>query len=177
MLVIESGKFKGKRIDIVPDKRTRYTTGKVRRALISMFDVSDKEVLELCAGSGITGFEFLSNGAKFVTFVDASEKAIKTIKKNALILGVKESVNIVKIDARIFLKRNTKKFDIVFMDPPYELGIGNELLNLFGNEIWKNSIIVFEHSKYEKVKIPEFLEIIKQKKYGNIILEILRHIS
>ncbi|MBO8160384.1 MAG: 16S rRNA (guanine(966)-N(2))-methyltransferase RsmD [Thermosipho sp. (in: Bacteria)] len=174
MLLIETGIYKGRRLEMVPDKRTRYTPGKIRMALINMFDFNNKKVVDICAGSGIVGFEFLSNGAKSVHFVETSNKAIRTIKINSQILNVTDKIKIIKRDARIFLRTSKEKYDIVFTDPPFHLGIVNELINNIHKVVSSEGIIIVEHSKKEKLTIPKTLQLITTKKYGDIHIEIFK---
>jgi 16S rRNA (guanine966-N2)-methyltransferase len=174
MLKIETGFFKNRRLEMVPDKRTRYTPSKVRMALVNSIDLKDKKVLDLCAGSGVVGFEFLSNGAKEVHFVDTSYKSIKTIKTNANILGVEDKINIFKTDARIFLRTNKIKYDVVFTDPPFGLGIIDEIIIDLPKNVHKEGLIIIEHSKKEIPKMPNNLEVIKSKKFGDIIVDFLK---
>ncbi|MBZ4650366.1 16S rRNA (guanine(966)-N(2))-methyltransferase RsmD [Thermosipho sp. (in: thermotogales)] len=174
LLYIESGELKGRKIELVPNANTRYTPGKVRLALVSMLDLKGKKVLELCAGSGVVGFEFLSNGASNVFFVDVSIRSIKTIEKNAKNLNVKDNIKVIKKDARIFLKSAKEKFDIVFMDPPFNLGIVNELLNFVGNVLKEDSILIVEHSKKEKLTPPDYLEVLSSKKYGDVLIDLFK---
>ncbi|SHH15361.1 16S rRNA (guanine(966)-N(2))-methyltransferase RsmD [Thermosipho atlanticus DSM 15807] len=174
MLVIETGSFKRKRLEMVPDKRTRYTPGKVRMALVNILNLNNKTVLDLCAGSGIVGFEFLSNGAKYVHFVEISSKAVKTIAANSRILGVEKRIKIFKKDARIFLRTSKNRYEIVFTDPPFELGIVNNLLVNISNIVTKDGIIIVEHSKKEKLSIPDSLELLVTKRFGDIHLDFFR---
>ncbi|ABR30432.1 methyltransferase [Thermosipho melanesiensis] len=174
MLFIESGIFKGSKIETVPNFKTRYTPGIVRLALVNMLDLNDKKVLDLCAGSGIAGLEFLSNGAGYVTFVDISDRAIKTISKNVKKLNLKEKVNLIKKDARIFLKSIKEKYDIVFMDPPFGLGIVNEILQLICKSLEDDGILIVEHSKREKTTPPDCLEVLKIKNYGDVVIDLYK---
>ncbi|MDK2885608.1 MAG: rRNA (guanine966-N2)-methyltransferase [Thermosipho sp. (in: thermotogales)] len=174
MLRIETGIFKNRVLEMVPDKRTRYTPNKVRMALVSSLDVKNKIILDLCAGSGIVGFEFLSNGAKEVHFVETSPKAIKTIKENAKKLNVENKIKLFKVDARIFLRTSLIKYDIVFTDPPFGLGILNEIVVKLDKIISEEGIIVIEHSKRETLNIPDNLKIVKSKKFGEIIIDFLK---
>ncbi|MBT1248168.1 MULTISPECIES: 16S rRNA (guanine(966)-N(2))-methyltransferase RsmD [unclassified Thermosipho (in: thermotogales)] len=174
MLYIESGKFKGTKIETVPNVKTRYTPSIVRLALVNMLDLEGKNVLDLCAGSGVVGIEFLSNGAGLVTFVDVSAKSVKTINKNINKINLKEKIKIVKKDARVFLRTSKDKYDIVFMDPPFGLGIVNELLQYTHKVLKINGILVVEHSKREKIIPPDGLEVLKIKRYGDVVIDMYK---
>ncbi|MEN3042894.1 MAG: RsmD family RNA methyltransferase [Fervidobacterium sp.] len=172
MLRIETGKYKGKIINTVPDSRTRYTSAVIRRALSSMIDFNGKICADICCGSGIVGFEMLSNGAGSVTFVDASAKAISTVKANAKLLGVESIVNFYRSDVRNFLENCGRKFDLVFSDPPYDLGIVKDIVQRVHHIMNNDSIFVLQCSKREKPKEEDIklLKVIKTKEYGDSLL-------
>lgn len=172
MLKIESGKFRGKTINTVPDPRTRYTSAIIRRALSSMVDFEGKSCADICCGSGIVGFEMISNGASSVTFVDVSQKALYTVKSNAKSLGVDDMIAVYKEDARKFLEEYDGTFDLIFSDPPYELGIVKEILDRVHKVMKEDSIFILQCSKREKPKENDlkFLKISKIKEYGDSFL-------
>ncbi|WP_448378022.1 16S rRNA (guanine(966)-N(2))-methyltransferase RsmD [Fervidobacterium sp.] len=172
MLKIETGDLRGKTIDVVPDPRTRYTAAIIRRSLANMVDFEGKTCLDICAGSGIVGIEMLSNGAQHVTFVDVSGLSISTIKRNIKKLGLEEKVDIKRIDARRFLESNTGVFDIIYSDPPYELGLVDEITLRVHNVMREGSLFILQCSKREKPREStiEKLRIVKEKDYGDTLL-------
>ncbi|WP_448376657.1 16S rRNA (guanine(966)-N(2))-methyltransferase RsmD [Fervidobacterium sp.] len=172
MLKVETGKLKGKNVEIVPDSRTRYTSAIVRRSLSNMVDFEGKVCLDLCAGSGAVGIEMLSNGARHVTFVDVSNLAIATIKKNVKSLELEGKVDIRKIDARRFLESHAGVFDIIYSDPPYELGIVEEIVSRIHSVMDEDSLFVLQCSKRERPKdnVNERIRLIKEKDYGDTLL-------
>jgi len=172
MLKVETGELRGKGVDVVPDSRTRYTSAIVRRSLSNMVDFEGKVCLDLCAGSGSVGIEMLSNGAKHVTFVDVSNLAIGTIKKNVKNLLLEGKVDIRKIDARRFLESYTGVFDIIYSDPPYELGVVEEIVSRIHNVMDENSLFILQCSKRERPKdnANEKIKLIKEKDYGDTLL-------
>jgi len=172
MLKVETGELRGKSVEIVPDSRTRYTSAIVRRSLSNMVDFEGKVCLDICAGSGSVGIEMLSNGARYVTFVDVSNLAIATIKKNVKSLGLEGKVNIRKIDARRFLESHTGVFDIIYSDPPYELGIVEEIVSRIHSVMDEDSIFILQCSKRERPKdnANERIRLIKEKDYGDTLL-------
>ena len=80
--------------------------------------IEDAEVLDLCAGTGIVGFEFLSLGAKKVTFLDSCMPAIKNIKKSAHIIGCQSQIKTLNYSLPKAFAANS--YDIVFFDAPYD---------------------------------------------------------
>ncbi|MGC8820646.1 MAG: RsmD family RNA methyltransferase [Fervidobacterium sp.] len=172
MLKIESGELKGKLIKTVPDPKTRYTSAILRRSLTNMVDFSGKVCADICCGSGSVGFEMLSNGAKSVTFVDASNKAITTVKLNAKELKVENRVFFYREDVRRFLERFEGTFDIVYSDPPYELGLVNEIVQRIHIVMHSGSLFILQCSKREIPNENDLknIKIVKIKAYGDSFL-------
>ena len=106
---------------------TRPTTERVKEALFSaiQFDIPDKKVLDLFAGSGQLGIEALSRGAAEAVFVDASPQAVSIIRDNLARSGFSKQAKVYSMDYTSFLRKNTGQFDLIFLDPPY----AGELLN------------------------------------------------
>lgn len=172
MLKVETGELKGRTIATVPDPRTRYTSAIIRRSLANMVDFEGKVCLDICAGSGIVGIEMLSNGARHVTFVDASSGSIATIKNNVKRLGLEERVDIRKMNARRFLESHTGVFDVIYSDPPYELGLVDEIVSRVHMVMGVDSVFILQCSKREKPSESaiEKLRIVKEKDYGDTLL-------
>ena len=129
---------------------------------------------------GSIGLEFISRGAKKCVFVDNSKEAIDKIKENILKVGELERsrYEIYQKKSDILLKEFTEdngkyRFDIIYLDPPYEKDESNEILYILENKILEeNSLIVYETDNEEYIenvrKLEEkgILEILKIKKYG-----------
>src|SRR5262245_20431495 len=82
--------------------------------------VDDADVLDLFAGSGALGLEALSRGAARAVLVESDREALRTIERNVEKLGL-EDVRVVRSDALRFLERAPDRYDLVFVDPPYEM--------------------------------------------------------
>ena len=153
---IVGGKYRH-RIIIYPDDatHTRPTKDRVREAIFSSIgDISNALVLDLYAGSGAMGIEALSRGASHCTFVDISPIAIKTIKEN---------LNNLKIDNKEF-EVIKNKFDLIILDPPYEEGQYELIVNLLKEKdlLSEHAIIVMEANRSIKL---ENIDYIKNKEY------------
>ena len=126
MMRIITGKFRGVRLDTLPGDETRPTSERVKEAVFSsiQFDITDRRVLDLFAGSGQLGLEALSRGSGDVTFVDASPDAVAIIKKNAEKCGVFPACRYAISAYRTYLRkcRGREPWDLIFIDPPYRLG-------------------------------------------------------
>lgn len=107
----------------VPKGEVRPTTDRVREALFSILGerVQGAKVLDLFAGSGALALEALSRGASHAIMVDASRGSCDTIRKNMAKARL-DGGTVNMCDAIVFVKKEktgTRKYDLVFADPPY----------------------------------------------------------
>ncbi|SER96860.1 16S rRNA (guanine966-N2)-methyltransferase [Gracilibacillus ureilyticus] len=147
-----AGKYKGHRIQAVPNKLTRPTSDKVKESLFQIIGPFFDEgiCLDLFAGSGSLAIEALSRGMEQAILVDKQPKAISVIKSNVNHIGLEKHVEIYRNDAIRALKAIKKrdiKFDIIFLDPPYYKTSYEKLLNTIDEYdlVKDNGLIVCEH--------------------------------
>lgn len=156
---------------------TKPTMDKVRAAVFSALGdtVKNANVLDLFAGSGSYGFEALSRGASFATFVDKSHDAYNAVRENAKSLGY-ENVELVLSDSLAFLSENTRKFSIIFVDPPYKLDVYEKVVETLikGNMLEENGIIVLESERELKLDESMFKSV-RFYKYGLAKIYIIRN--
>lgn len=168
---IISGKYKGRNIEGYNMIGTRPTMDRVRESMLAMIQnkIKDSICLDLFAGSGSVGLELLSNGANSCYFVDNNKKVIDTIKTNINKIKIEEKYYLILNDynkaLKIFKEQNIK-FDIIFLDPPYQNNYIKNCLKLIleYNLLNKDGIIICE---YEFEDFECNLEIIKERKYGS----------
>lgn len=180
-----AGKARGHKLDTLKGNATRPTMDKVKGAIFSMIapDICDSCVLDLFAGSGALGIEALSRGAQSAIFVDKSRDSVGIIKKNLEHTKLYESSTVMNCDAMeavMRLKDRKLKFDIIFIDPPYNKKIVQKaLIFLESNGILKdNGIIIVEHSKDDN--LPEEVGRFKKfkfKQYGITIISFYQYIK
>ena len=152
---IVGGKYRHRLISFPDDMaHTRPTKDRIREAVFSALgDINGYCVLDLYAGSGAMGIEALSRGAKHATFVDISPLAIKTIKGNLDSLKVdNKEYSIIKnkdVLALESFKDNKKQFDLVILDPPYETGEYEKIVELLSDNslLSEHAIIVMEANR------------------------------
>ena len=152
---IVGGKYRHRLISFPDDMaHTRPTKNRIREAIFSAIgDITDYRALDLYAGSGAMGLEALSRGASHVTFVDISSLAIKTIKDNLNSLKIPESeYEIIKNKDLLAIesfKQRDKQFDLIILDPPYEEGQYEMIVDLLfaNNLISEKTIIVMEANR------------------------------
>ena len=131
---ITSGALAGRQIKAPQGPAIRPTADKVRQAIFNILGASglateSLSVLDLFAGSGAFGLEALSRGAASAVFVDRDGEAVRCIADNARALGLEERVQIIRADAASALRRlSPRRFDLVFVDPPYRSGDAVETL-------------------------------------------------
>src|SRR5690554_3842639 len=127
---IIGGYHRGRVLKRVNKKTTRETADMVRESVFNIIQGKTFNcVLDLFAGSGAYGLEALSRGAKYLYAVDKDKDAIKTVFDNAKMLDVTEHMTILQRDYKQFLNGvGNLYFDLVFIDPPYDLDVYDELL-------------------------------------------------
>ena len=176
---IVAGKYRHRNI-IYPDDatHTRPTKDRVREAIFSAIgDITGARVLDLYAGSGAMGIEALSRGASHATFVDISPIAIKTIKENLNNLKVaNDEYEIIKnkdTNALDYLKQKGDKFDLIILDPPYEEGQYELIIDKMKelDLISENAILVLEANRLVKLENIEYQRN-KEYHYGEIMVFI-----
>ena len=176
MIRITGGENRSRLLETPNTTLTKPTMDKVRAAVFNALgdSVKNSRVLDLFAGSGSYGFEALSRGAKFATFVDSSFEAIKAIKKNAANLD-RENVEILNKDVLAFLEQNSQEFDIIFADPPYKLDVYESIVKTLieRNILASGGIIVLESER--ELNIDESLfKSVRFYKHGLAKIYILR---
>lgn len=138
-----SGKCRSIQLKTLPGDNTRPTTDRIKETLFNMIgnDIIDINFLDLFSGSGQIGIEALSRGAKSATFIEQNKKAIEIINANLEKTKLKSNAKVIASDVLRSLETLSGKYDIVFMDPPY-----NKLLEKNALEILKNSSIISNES-------------------------------
>lgn len=126
MMRIITGRARGVRLVTLAGENTRPTSERAKEAIFSMiqFEIRNAEVLDLFAGSGQMGLEALSRGAARATLCDLSKDAVGIIRQNATKTRLLPDCEILCADYETALQRfcRKKRFDLVFLDPPYALG-------------------------------------------------------
>ena len=140
-----TGSARGRRLKTPKGDDVRPTTDNVKEALFNIIreDVEGRRVLDLFAGTGQLGIEALSRGAREAVFVDASPASLRIVKENLALCGF--SAPVIRSDAVRFL-RTCGKFDLAFLDPPYDSDLYEtvlEAMNLF-DILTEGGIIVAE---------------------------------
>ena len=173
-----TGTAKGRRLTTLEGEDIRPTADKVKGAIFNsiQFDIEGRVVLDLFAGSGQLGIEALSRGAQKAVFIDLSRKATQVVTENLEHCNLKENATVFNGDSLSYLKTTREKFDIIFIDPPYNKQLTAKALPLALNVINDGGIIVCETASDEE--LPETIgsfEAVKNDRYSKTKLTIYRY--
>lgn len=177
---IISGKYKGRNIEGHNLDGTRPTMERVKESLFAIIQnyLDEAVVLDLFSGSGNLGIEALSEGASFAYLVDYNKKASDTIKRNLNTIGIKDAevINLDYKKALNYLK--DKKIDLIFLDPPYKTDFIEQSIKLIDeyNILSDEGLIICENDSLDKIVYPDNYEVVKDRKYGDKWVVILRKI-
>ena len=176
---IISGKLKGKKLFLPKDKATRPLKDLVKVSIFNLLDHSNivkkklenSSILDLFSGTGSFGLECLSRGSKNVYFFENYVEAIKVLEKNLNFFKNSKNFKIFKFDCFEFFESNkeiNKKFDIIFLDPPYkELRINKLIEKIIQKKILKNDgLIIIHRHKKDKYEISKKLKVLDVRNYG-----------
>ena len=177
---IISGKYKGRNIEGFMIDGTRPTMDRVKESLFAMIQsyLGESLVLDLFSGSGNLAIEALSEGARKAVLVDSNYKAIKVIENNIKTIGI-ENTKVLNMDYKKAIEHlKDKKFDIIFLDPPYKTDYIEEAIKLIENNniLSDDGIIVCESDNLNKIVYSNNYKNIKEKKYGDKYIVILKKI-
>lgn len=174
MLKIITGIAKGKRLQTLEGEETRPTSERIKQAIFSsiQFDIENRRVLDLFAGSGQMGLEALSRGGACATFVDSSREAMDIVKKNAKSTGFFDLCRYCVSDWRNFVRKEGSmgvKYDLVFIDPPYSAKCCIQALQKLSeaNLLQGGAIVVLESGEENPdINSLDDFEILKSTSYG-----------
>ncbi|MDQ2085030.1 16S rRNA (guanine(966)-N(2))-methyltransferase RsmD [Herbivorax sp. ANBcel31] len=178
ILRVISGSAKGHKLKTINGFSTRPTTDRVKESVFNILAgvIAKSRVLDLYSGTGSLGIESLSRGADFALFVDKSRECFMTIKQNLSHTKLSEKSSIMNMDVFVALDKLSKenrKFDIIFLDPPYNKNLVEETLKcLVENDIIEqDGIVIVEHDLKDEVpQEVEHFKKIRHQKYGDTII-------
>lgn len=181
---IISGKARGTKLKTLEGILTRPTLDRVKESLFNIInnDLQDSVVLDLFAGSGALGLESISRGAKEAILCDNSKDATEIINQNVQKVHSALQVTVYNMDFKNCLgKIKEKKFDIIFLDPPYDTDFSIQALKLIleYNMIDKNSIVIIETDDSKRIlkELENIMINVKDvRKYGRANLIFLKMI-
>lgn len=179
-LRVIAGIAKKRRLKTPKGLIVRPTADRVKEALFNILKdkIDGCSFIDLFAGTGNIGIEALSRGAARVTFVDYSPRSIRIIKENLMLCRFEDKADVIQVDAFEYVKKQidpVKRYDIVFIDPPYRADLLKAFLPLLGRSslLKDEGVMVIEHSK--KTELPATigkLILSKAYRYGDTVLSL-----
>ena len=169
-----TGTARGRRLKTPENYDIRPTTDNVKESVFNIiqFDIEGRRVLDLFAGTGQLGIECLSRGAAEAVFIDENTAAVKIVKENLKTCGFTAAV--LQQDALSYL-RHCGKFDLVFVDPPYDSGLYESVLETINSvDILSDGGIILCESRREK-SLPDMRAPYRKKTedhYGRVKLTV-----
>ena len=149
-----TGTARGRRLNELKGKETRPTADRVKEGMFNIiqFDIEGRRVLDLFGGTGQLGIECLSRGAAHATFVDARTDAVKLIRENLSLTDLADRAAVLTADYATVLSSAAEKYDLVFLDPPYETKLLERSLELISqfDILREHGIIICESPQDRK---------------------------
>jgi len=168
-----SGTARGTKLESLDGLSTRPTIDRVKEGIFSaiQFVIPGAKVLDLFAGSGQMGIECLSRGAQKGVFVDSNRDAANIVIRNIKACSLFDKATVVNMAAQDYLRTAKDSFDLVFLDPPYNMGILDEIMEKVYQITEPDGIIMAESELGWSLKkeIPGLREV-KKYKYGKVLV-------
>jgi 16S rRNA (guanine966-N2)-methyltransferase len=173
---IIAGSHGGRRIEAPSGTGTRPTADRAREGLFSslqsLLDLEGARVLDLYAGSGALGLEALSRGGAAATLVEQDPVALRALAKNVQVLGLPAEV--VPADVSSFLARPAEPYDLVLLDPPYDVEV-DPVLAVLPPWLAPGAVVVVERrTRGQAPGAPPDLLLLRSRRYGEATLWYFR---
>ena len=176
---IIAGKYRGKQLFSPQIGEVRPTSDRAREALFNILNSKlggnwqNVTFLDVFAGTGAIGFEALSRGAEKVAFVDINTANL--LKNTRLFPDEKQKIEVYKAKAEN-LPSAGGKFNLIFLDAPYNKGLSEPALSELRQKGWidDDALIVVETEKNEKLDTPSVFELVDQRIYGPALFRFFR---
>ena len=172
-LRIIGGDWRGRKLRFPDAPNLRPTPDRVRETIFNWLApiIDGAHVLDLFAGSGALGLEALSRGAAFATFVDSHKKVTQALQDHLVLLNAKDKAEVVSMDGVRFLKQEAKVYNLVFLDPPYQLDFMAKVVPLLEENGWlaDNAMLYLEIEKRQSLpELPDNWNMLKDKTAGEV---------
>ncbi len=183
MMRIITGTARGIRLNTLEGERTRPTAERTKEAMFSIiqFNIEGRRVLDLFGGSGQLGLEAVSRGASHAVIVDQAKEAIRVIERNVEKTRLGDNTTVVCAEFADFIRsrRGRDAFDLVFLDPPYDMhAIPAAVDALLNARLLKpGAIVVCESAEPSPLgtgtALASKFEVVKEAKYGKAYVTVL----
>lgn len=168
---IISGNYRGKKLLSPDSEKVRPTADRTREAVYNILyskltrPLSELSLLDVFSGTGAFALEAVSRGIKIAGLIDIDIRPL--LKNTALFPNEKNKIKVMKLDA-VNLPQSAEKYDIVFMDAPYNKGLSEQALKGLAAKSWLSpqALCIVEVERNEKFEIPENFEVVDERIYG-----------
>lgn len=170
---IISGKYKGRKLEVLAGSDMRPTLDRVKVRLFDIlnFSLSNAAILDVFCGSGSLGLEALSRNASFATFIEKDQNAAKLLEKNLAKLGC-ANANVICGDFFSALQNLKNKYNIVFIDPPYDSNYYASVMQQLIDKklLFEDALVVCEHSRLLTITPPAGYRLKDRRDIGTVSL-------
>ncbi|OGT29863.1 MAG: 16S rRNA (guanine(966)-N(2))-methyltransferase RsmD [Gammaproteobacteria bacterium RIFCSPHIGHO2_12_FULL_35_23] len=175
---IIAGRWRGRKLKFPTVQGLRPTSDRLRETLFNWLRVKiDQAIcLDAFAGSGALGFEALSQGASKSIMLDNTSAVVKQLKENATLLAA-DNAEIYQIDTFTYLKTCQQRFDLIFLDPPFNSDYLLKALNLIVQRklLAEEGTIYIERSRKMESALGDNWQIIKEKSLGEVTAALITY--
>jgi 16S rRNA (guanine966-N2)-methyltransferase len=180
---VVAGRLKGRSLASPSSREIRPTADRLRESVFNILThayddpIQDARVLDLFAGTGALGIEAVSRGAKFALFVDNGAEARALLRNNVEALGLGGVTKVFRRDAtNLGPAHPVEPFSLVFLDPPYGKGLGEQALASLREGGWltPGALLIVEEAKAAGFASPEGFEELERRAYDDTQFVFLR---
>ena len=176
---IVGGSKRGTQLIGFDREEVRPTLDRVKESMFNIiqFESMDR-IVDLFAGTGQLGIECLSRGAKHAVFCDNAPQSLEIVRKNLKKTGFEKDARVLLCDYKRFLKYEAKgEYDIIFVDPPYQVGLSDRALKQIGSlpVLAKQGLVVVECAR-EETKPEEEGNLILRRRYDYGTVSVLIYV-
>lgn len=170
---IIGGKWRSRLIAFPDDPCLRPTPDRVRETVFNWLgqDLSGKRCLDLFAGSGAMGFEAASRGAEQVVMVELNKSTLRWLHATQENLGAKQ-VELVMMNAMAFIVTDPRRYDVIFLDPPFQFDLLPELITRLPSRLTENGLVYVESD--HRVELGEHWLVWRSGRAGKVYYYLLK---
>ncbi len=169
---IIGGQYRSRMLDVIDSDGLCPTSNRIRETLFNWLgqDLTGKTCLDMFSGSGALGFEAISRNATKVTMLELDTTVYNQLKKNQTMLKA-DNVEIINANAIKYLSNTQDKYDVIFLDPPYDSDLLAKSLVMIHNNLSENGLIFVEYDK--EINLTGY-EIVKSDQYSMVKFALIK---
>ncbi|MCO4799188.1 MAG: 16S rRNA (guanine(966)-N(2))-methyltransferase RsmD [Colwelliaceae bacterium] len=176
---IIAGKHRGRKLPVLMTEGLRPTTDRVKETVFNwlMPYINQSNCLDCFAGAGSLGFEAHSRGAKQIDFIELDKNAAKQLQHNKILLNA-DNIDIHQANALSYLANTpSKRFDVVFIDPPFRKKLVDQTVSLLANNWLENNALIYIEMEIEnnQLSVPNNWGLLKEKIAGQVSYRLYQY--